>query len=130
LIEEPNISEQGFTLVETLVALAVLAVSSGIFMQSIAEATSKLRTSNMLVAAELLAVQKLVEYDDDVLQNKEASGQQAETGLAWSYVETIYPAIGVSAAMDAAMARVEIRSKGNGAMLYSVSAFQLGKSRP
>jgi prepilin-type N-terminal cleavage/methylation domain-containing protein len=130
LIEERNISEQGFTLVETLVSLAILAVSSGILMQSIAEATSKLRTSNMLVAAELLAVQKLVEYDDDVLQNKEASGQQAETGLAWSYVETIYPAISVSAEMDAAMARVEIRSKGNGAMLYSVSAFQLGKSRP
>jgi prepilin-type N-terminal cleavage/methylation domain-containing protein len=71
--------QDGFTLVETLVALVILGLASGLLVQSISLASGQIKTANRQQAAELLAVAILAELPAAA----EAEGADAASGLYW-----------------------------------------------
>lgn len=75
--------QDGFTLVETLIALMILAISAGLFVQSVALATGQIRTSALAGAAELLAVSLLAERAASGGNDPAEEGTDPASGLHW-----------------------------------------------
>ena len=53
--KSPVKNDDGFTLIETLIALMVLSLSMGLFVQSLSLATAQLKSTKDILAAEVLA---------------------------------------------------------------------------
>jgi type II secretory pathway pseudopilin PulG len=83
-------SEDGFTIVETLVALMVLAFASVMFARSVSDASTQLQAADKLVDAASLCKRLLAEAEvrsDDILE-----GFDEASGLAWiRRAETVVP---------------------------------------
>jgi prepilin-type N-terminal cleavage/methylation domain-containing protein len=85
--------DDGFTLVETLIALMILGISSGLLVQSVALATSQIRTSKLAEDAELLAVSLLAESAAKGVGNSVAEGVDPVSGLYWRVAQEQRPRI-------------------------------------
>jgi type II secretory pathway pseudopilin PulG len=87
----PTNPEGGFTLVETLIGLLILAVSSGLLLQSIASASNQMRSARNFLAAEQIAVSILAEHMKVSARDNSETGVDQTSGLVWSYEETSVP---------------------------------------
>jgi prepilin-type N-terminal cleavage/methylation domain-containing protein len=85
--------DDGFTLVETLIALMILGISSGLLVQSVALATSQIRTSKLAEDAGLLAVSLLAESAAKGGGNPGVEGVDPASGLYWSMAQEQRPRI-------------------------------------
>ena len=72
-------SDAGFTLVETLVSIVILAIASGLLLQSISLASSQISGAYRKQAAEMLGMRLLSER----LVGAEAEGLDPDSGLYW-----------------------------------------------
>ncbi|NJS14009.1 MAG: hypothetical protein HC788_04580 [Sphingopyxis sp.] len=88
-------SDAGFTLLETLIAFVILAVSLGVFLQSLVLAASQAKSSARIVAAELLATDLLARSESDEDQSF-TEGFDVDTGLIWR-IDRSAPGIGAEA---------------------------------
>ena len=82
--------EHGFTLVETLVALIILAISAGILTQTIATSAAKIRGADRQELAELLAVKKMAELENAAQLGNEITGFDQSSGLNWRFTRKTY----------------------------------------
>lgn len=80
--------EGGFTLVETLIGLLILAVSSGLLIQSIANASAQIRSARNLIAAEQTALSVLAEHNGSSVRDANDEGVDQGSDLFWFYRET------------------------------------------
>ncbi len=78
-------SESGFTLVETLVALLILAISSGLLVQSIALASSQLSSARHLLDAEQTALAVFAEQANSPKVGASQEGVDQISSLFWRY---------------------------------------------
>jgi prepilin-type N-terminal cleavage/methylation domain-containing protein len=85
--------DDGFTLVETLIALMILGISSGLLLQSVALATSQIRTSKLAEDAGLLAVSLLAESAAKGGGNPGAEGVDPASGLYWRMAQEQRPRV-------------------------------------
>ena len=119
-------SEEGFTLVEMLVALMILAISAGIFVQSVALAAGQIRTSAQAESAELLAVSILAERAASGSNSPSVEGIDPASGLYWRLVQERRPRIVEDVRQaSAVLVLVEIRAKENSAPLYELRSLHM-----
>jgi prepilin-type N-terminal cleavage/methylation domain-containing protein len=119
-------SEDGFTLVETLIALMILAISSGLFVQSVALATGQIRTSALAQSAELLAVSIMAERAARGANNPGAEGIDPASGLYWRLVQERRPrVIDEVERASAALVFIEVRAAKNTAPLYELRSVSM-----
>jgi prepilin-type N-terminal cleavage/methylation domain-containing protein len=78
-------SESGFTLVETLVSLLILAISSGLLVQSISLASSQITSARRLLDAEQTALLILAEQSNLLGSDPRKEGVDQLTDLYWNY---------------------------------------------
>jgi prepilin-type N-terminal cleavage/methylation domain-containing protein len=78
-------SESGFTLVETLVALMILAISSGLLVQSIALASSQMTSARHVLKAEQTALSVLAEQANSQKIIESREGVDNLSDLFWRY---------------------------------------------
>lgn len=75
--------ERGFTLVEVLIALAILGVSLGVILTTVSESLSRTRRGEQELAATALAQSLLARAGADVaLKEADVKGESAN-GLTW-----------------------------------------------
>jgi prepilin-type N-terminal cleavage/methylation domain-containing protein len=119
-------TEDGFTLVETLIALMILAISAGLFVQSVALATGQIRTAARAESAELLALSLLAEHAAGSDERQDAEGVDAVSGLYWRLVQERRPrVIDEVKRTSAVLALVEIRPAENSVPLYELRAISM-----
>ncbi len=75
-------SDDGFTLLETLVALMVLAVATTVFARSVSVASGQMAGADRLMAAGLLGA-RLVAETDPAAVGASLGGTDSESGLRW-----------------------------------------------
>ena len=114
-------SEDGFTLVETLIALMILAISAGLLVQSVALATGQIRTSALAETAELLAVSLLAERAASGDKDLGAAGTDPASGLYWRLVKERHPRIIDNVKRASALfVLIEVRAAKDSAPLYEL----------
>lgn len=92
-------SDEGFTLLETLVALVVLAISLGVAVQSLALASGQLVMTGQARDIEIIAKELIASAPASTTASVN-EGTDSETGYAWRLVsEPILDEGGMSAAM-------------------------------
>lgn len=123
-------ADDGFTLVETLVALVILAMSAGLLTQSIALATGQIRASHSKSDAEILAVTILAEREAVKLERGEIVGTDPATGLFWRFSCDMQPRAGETTRADAALITVEIRPSETAAPLYELATVKMQAGTP
>jgi prepilin-type N-terminal cleavage/methylation domain-containing protein len=90
MADNPSHSESGFTLVETLVALLILAISSGLLVQSIALASSQITSARHVLAAEQTALSVLAEHSGSANISDSKEGVDNSSNLFWRFsVQTV-----------------------------------------
>jgi prepilin-type N-terminal cleavage/methylation domain-containing protein len=115
--------EDGFTLVETLIALMILAISAGLFVQSVALATGQIRTAARVESAELLALSVLAEH---AAGSHDAEGVDPVSGLYWRLAQERRPrVIDEVQRTSAVLTLVEVRAAENSAPLYELRAISM-----
>jgi prepilin-type N-terminal cleavage/methylation domain-containing protein len=77
--------DDGFTLIETLIALIILAISSGILLQWISLGTIQLQSANRQQAAKQLALILLAENQTVAESLPQREGRDDVSGLYWNY---------------------------------------------
>jgi prepilin-type N-terminal cleavage/methylation domain-containing protein len=119
-------SDDGFTLVETLIAMMILAISAGLLVQSVALATGQIRTSALAQAAELLGVSLLAEHAASTSKDPSAEGIDASSGLYWRLVQDrqVRKIDSVNRA-SAAFVVIEIRATKNSSPLYQLRSISM-----
>lgn len=119
-------SEDGFTLVETLIALMILAISAGLFVQSVALATGQIRTSALAESAELLAITLRAERGVGVGNDAVAEGTDPASGLYWRLVQERRPRIvdDVKRASVSIMS-IQVRAAKNSAPIFELRSVSL-----
>lgn len=75
--------EDGFTLLETLIALAILGIALGMAVQSVATATGRLVQTQQTSSLENAARRILATKVEGVTTPQEKTGKDGETGYAW-----------------------------------------------
>ena len=123
-------ADDGFTLVETLVALVILAVSAGLLTQSIALATGQIRASRAKSDAEALAVTILAERGSVKLERGEIVGTDPATNLFWRFSCEMHVRADETKRADAALITVEIRPRETAAPLYKLATVKMQASTP
>jgi prepilin-type N-terminal cleavage/methylation domain-containing protein len=123
--------EDGFTLVETLIALMILAISAGLLVQSVALATGQLRTSTLLGTAESLAVSLLAERAASGGNDPSTEGIDPVSDLHWRLVQERRPreAEGVKLA-SATLVSIEVRAAKDSAPLYELRSVSMEADTP
>lgn len=119
-------SEDGFTLVETLIALLILAVSAGLLVQSVGLATSQIRTSALLETAELLAVSLLAERAAGGIDDAGAAGTDHASGLHWRLSqERSLRVIDEVKRATASIVSIEVRGKKGSELLFKLRSVSM-----
>jgi prepilin-type N-terminal cleavage/methylation domain-containing protein len=122
--------EDGFTLVETLVALIILAVSAGLLVQSIMLASAQIKSADLKEAAELLAVSILAGRMAESGNGTAIAGVDPASGLFWRIVqqERSRSASDIKRA-GVSIISVEVRTRENAAPLYKLRTLAM-KAEP
>lgn len=94
--------DDGFTLIETIVAFSVLALALMILSQSILQATTQIRTADTAGSARVLAAQLLATAQTNTSQTS-ATGVDAPSGLAWTWSKKLMPRADQQSRLPAAM---------------------------
>jgi prepilin-type N-terminal cleavage/methylation domain-containing protein len=124
-------SEDGFTLVETLIALMILAVAAGLFVQSVALATGQIKTSASAENAELLAVSLLAERTGSGSDDPSVEGMDQASGLHWRVVQERRARIIDGAKLaGATVVSIDIRTTKDSAPLYQLRSISMEDGRP
>lgn len=76
-------ADEGFTLIETLVAFMILAVSLTILLQSIGQATTQIRTSDEAEAIRQLGERTMAAAQADTRPS--VNGTDKDSGLWWRW---------------------------------------------
>ena len=122
-------SDGGFTLIETLIALVILAISAGILMQSIALASAQIRSSALKEAAESLAVAVLCERAANNDNSLRSDGIDAESGLFWRVVQVGQArTLGAAKLTGVTLFTVEIRARENSDLIFDLSSITMKAS--
>jgi prepilin-type N-terminal cleavage/methylation domain-containing protein len=122
-------SEDGFTLVETLIGLMILAIATGLLVQSVALATGQIRTSALAQSAELLAVSLLAERAASGGNDPGAEGIDPASGLYWRLVQERRPRVLEERELaSAALVFIEVRAAKNSAPLYELRSLSMEPS--
>jgi prepilin-type N-terminal cleavage/methylation domain-containing protein len=122
----PCHEDDGFTLVETLIALMILAISAGLLVQSVALATGQVRTSALAQTAELLAVSKLAERAAAGIDDPQTEGIDSVSGLYWLLVqERRARVIDEVKRASASFVSIEIRAAKDSAPLYELRSVSM-----
>jgi prepilin-type N-terminal cleavage/methylation domain-containing protein len=125
-IAGPCRSEEGFTLVETLIALMILAISAGLLVQSVALATGQIRTSALAETAEQLAVAKLAERAAAGGDIQGAEGVDPVSGLYWRLVQERRPrVIDEVKRASASFVSIEVRARKDSAPLCQLRSISM-----
>jgi prepilin-type N-terminal cleavage/methylation domain-containing protein len=80
-------SDDGFTLIETLAGLLILAISSGLLIQSISGASSQIRSARSLIAAEETALFVLAAHSSGAKWPETDEGVDPASDFFWRYSE-------------------------------------------
>jgi prepilin-type N-terminal cleavage/methylation domain-containing protein len=124
-------SEDGFTLIETLVGLLILAISSGLLIQSIASASAQLRSARNLIAAEQTALLVLAEHSVDLNPEDIKEGIDSETEMFWRYSERATQRnAGTSVLADIKLIEIEVRPAINRPAIYRLKTLSQKKKLP
>lgn len=124
-------SEDGFTLVETLIALMILAVSAGLFVQSVSLATGQIRTSALAEKAEMLAVSLLAEHAAKGGADAGAEGTDPESGLYWRLVQKRRPRIVDEVRRaSASIVSIQVRAAKNSAPIFELRSVSMEAETP
>jgi prepilin-type N-terminal cleavage/methylation domain-containing protein len=83
--ENQRHSDAGFTLIETIVGLLILAISTGLLVQSIASASAQIRTARNLIAAEQTALSVLALRSSQSVLQEINQGIDPVSKLFWRY---------------------------------------------
>lgn len=75
--------DDGFTITETLLAFAILALSLSVFVQSVGLAVTQSTSALRVASAELLAVRLAIEANASGSAETSADGFDEESGLLW-----------------------------------------------
>lgn len=119
-------SEDGFTLVETLIALLILAGSAGLLVQSVGLATSQIRTSALAETAELLAVSLLAERAASGIDDAGAAGTDQASGLHWRLSqERSLRVIDEVMRATASIVSIEVRGKKGSELLFELRSVSM-----
>ena len=114
----------GFTLIEVVVAFAILALSLGALYQSFGESLRRGGEARQAELATLRAESLLAEFrGSGGLLPKEHAGEDAELGHSWSITVKPYPAeVSASSTLEVDAVDVEVKwgSKRHGVQLHSV----------
>jgi prepilin-type N-terminal cleavage/methylation domain-containing protein len=124
-------SEDGFTLVETLIALMILALSAGLLVQSVALATGQIRTAALAETAEFLAVSLLAERAAGRGNVLEAEGIDPASGLYWQMVQERHPRIiDDMKRAGGSIVSIEVRAAKKSARLYELRSISMEADTP
>jgi prepilin-type N-terminal cleavage/methylation domain-containing protein len=80
-------SDDGFTLIETLAGLLILAISSGLLIQSISGASAQIRSARSLIAAEETALFVLAAHSSGAKWPETDEGVDPASDFFWRYSE-------------------------------------------
>ncbi len=123
--------ESGFTLVETLVGLLILAISSGLLVQSISSASAQISSARRLLAAERVALSVLAEHSRMKGNDISEEGTDETSDLFWRYKMRSSPRksdTGQLAAIETI--EIEISLSSSSPLLYRLKALELEASQP
>lgn len=117
-----NLGEDGFTLVETLISLVILAIASSILLQSIVQASNQINAAKRLVSAGNLAVAILAEHSVKSSTPGITSGVDEQAKLFWTYTsETERRVADGLPRTSFELIQVVIRLKEAGAPIYKLA---------
>jgi prepilin-type N-terminal cleavage/methylation domain-containing protein len=124
-------AEDGFTLVETLIALMILAISAGILVQSVALATAQIKTAALTGAAEFLAVSLLAERTASISNDLDVQGVDPVSGLYWRLVrERRLRFVDDVKRASGSIVSIEIRTGKNSPPLYELRSVSIEAGVP
>jgi prepilin-type N-terminal cleavage/methylation domain-containing protein len=124
-------SEDGFTLVETLAGLLILAISSGLLIQSISGASAQIRSARNLIAAEQTALFVLAVHSAVSNRAEIEDGVDPESKLFWRYSEkTTARSNGNSALAEIKLIEIEVRSSSNAPAIYRLKTLSENQRGP
>lgn len=119
-------SDDGFTLIETLIALIILAISSGLMLQWVSSATTQLHAAERQQAAEQLALTILAEHQGMTDAIPEAEGVDKSSGLYWHFHNEIKSRkSGEQQTSSVALNSIEIRLKKETPPLYKIATISM-----
>jgi prepilin-type N-terminal cleavage/methylation domain-containing protein len=124
-------SEDGFTLVETLIGLLILAISSGLLIQSISNASAQIRSARNLIAAEQTALFVLAAHSAGSNRLETDEGVDPASDLFWRYSEkTTSRNDGDVALTDIKLIEVEVRPAREKPAIYRSKTLAQKQSAP
>ena len=124
-VEHQN-SEDGFTLLETLIALIILAISAGLMLQWVSLASTQLHAADRQQAAEQLALTILAERQTMTDVTPEAEGTDERSGLYWHFHREIkYRKIDEQPKASIAVSNIEIRAVKETPPLYKIATISM-----
>lgn len=119
-------SQEGFTLVETLIALMIFAISAGLSVQSVALATGQIRTFALAASAELLAISLLAERATSAGSDTEAEGTDPASGLFWRYVRKGQPRVADEGKLaSASTVFIQVRAAKDAGPIYELRSVSM-----
>lgn len=102
-------AEEGFTLIETILAFLVLALSLMILSQSISQATNQIHTADLSDAAGLVA-ERVLAMAQGQDEHAAGSGTDQASGLLWTWSNRVVRRSDQRSALPAAiLVVVEVR---------------------
>lgn len=126
MTEQQQNSDDGFTLLEKLIALIILAISSGLLMQWVSLATTQLHTADRKQAAEQLALAILAERQVLTEPSYQAEGMDEGSGLYWYFHSEIKSRkAGEQAKASVALNSVEISLTKATPPLYKIATISM-----
>jgi prepilin-type N-terminal cleavage/methylation domain-containing protein len=123
--------DSGFTLVETLIALMILAISSGLLLQSIALASSQIKSARHVLDAEQTAIAVLVEQSSSRAVDAIVEGVDQTSSLFWRYSRQTVRRKDESSELAAIdVIKVEVSTQKGAATIYQLETLSLGPQMP
>ena len=122
-----NGGEAGFTLIETLVAFAILALALGMFATPIGTAVLRSKSALRLLDAERLALSVLTKGSAG-RQSLDASAIDPQTGLIWQRHVSAHLA-DIPGHIPFSLVTVEVRSSPDEPPIYRLKSLQHNESQ-
>lgn len=123
-------SEAGFTLVETLIAFLILAISLTIIVQSIGQATTQIRKSDEVDFIRQLGERTMLAARADETRGA-ANGTDKDSGLAWKWSRLPFLRQDRGGALEpVVLVTVEIARPSQETPALVLKSIQLAKPKP
>ena len=123
--------EDGFTIIEALVSLFILALSFGWIMQSISLASAQIRSAETLSSAQYLALKLLSDPKLWNLENPETFNRDPATNLYWR-IRDVRTSIHdqISFPIRVSNLEVTVSTSINTAPIYSLKTARIERDQP